>query len=337
MKRDEADRLLGGYAAGNLTREEREELCRAALENQTLFDALAHEEPFRELLADPAARAQLLRDLREDRPASERRIWAWVWRPAVLAVAGSAAGLILMVSVIRYAHREPAGPTLVAQAPRPQAEVLRTPPAAAPAPPPATTVAKRAAPVERSEEPPQKAKESSVPPAPAAVATEESAKALAAPAVKRADALGKAEAPEVELSCSVLKKDEGGSWLEASAGGPFRAGEQVRLRILPAESGFVTVAVRDGDDTALLTPARGAAVKAGEPLLLPAEGALKLAGTSGGKSVRISFSTVAGPTPVGGFGVVRSRAVDEGAVTERQGAAAKPARVIELHLVYGPQ
>ncbi|MBX5496974.1 MAG: hypothetical protein IRZ15_16685, partial [Bryobacteraceae bacterium] len=60
MKRELAEKLLGGYAAGNLTEEERALLFSAALENQQLFDALAEEEALREVLADPAVRRQLL-------------------------------------------------------------------------------------------------------------------------------------------------------------------------------------------------------------------------------------------------------------------------------------
>ncbi|WLT30773.1 hypothetical protein [Geothrix sp. PMB-07] len=60
MKPADAEKLLGGYAAGTLTETERQGLFSAALEHQEVFDALADEEVLRDLLADPAARAQLL-------------------------------------------------------------------------------------------------------------------------------------------------------------------------------------------------------------------------------------------------------------------------------------
>ena len=60
MKPGDAEKLLGGYAAGTLTPEERQALFSAALEDQQLYDALVREEPLREVLADPAARAELL-------------------------------------------------------------------------------------------------------------------------------------------------------------------------------------------------------------------------------------------------------------------------------------
>ena len=65
MKPEEAEKLLGGYAAGTLTPEERRSLFAAALEDQQLYEALVREEPLRELLADPAARRNLLAALDE--------------------------------------------------------------------------------------------------------------------------------------------------------------------------------------------------------------------------------------------------------------------------------
>ena len=60
MTPEDARKLLGGYATGTLTDAEREALFAAALEDQELFDALAADEPLREVLQDPAARARLL-------------------------------------------------------------------------------------------------------------------------------------------------------------------------------------------------------------------------------------------------------------------------------------
>ena len=51
---------MGGYATGTLTDAEQEALFAAALEDQELFDALAREQSLRELLRDPAAKAELL-------------------------------------------------------------------------------------------------------------------------------------------------------------------------------------------------------------------------------------------------------------------------------------
>jgi len=68
---EEVRKLLGGYATGTLTDEERNLLFSAALQDQELFDALADEEGLRELLAEPATRQTLLEQLqRQPQPES---------------------------------------------------------------------------------------------------------------------------------------------------------------------------------------------------------------------------------------------------------------------------
>ncbi len=88
MKQAEAGRLLGGYATGTLTEEERRTLFAAALGHQAIFDALMDEEALRELLADPAAKAQLLAALA---PPAPKVVPFWR-RPGIL---GAAASLML--------------------------------------------------------------------------------------------------------------------------------------------------------------------------------------------------------------------------------------------------
>ena len=78
MTRDDIQKLLGGYATGTLTPEEQQALFEAALSDQELFDALAREEALREVMADPAARAQLLAAASEA-PVPWYRQW---WRVA---------------------------------------------------------------------------------------------------------------------------------------------------------------------------------------------------------------------------------------------------------------
>ena len=65
MKPEDARKLLGGYATGTLSVEERKALFEAALADQELFNAVADEEALRELLADPAYRRELVAELRE--------------------------------------------------------------------------------------------------------------------------------------------------------------------------------------------------------------------------------------------------------------------------------
>src|SRR5664279_121709 len=89
MSPEDIKKLLGGYATGTLTTEEQQALFAAALEDQELFDALAREQSLRDLLRDPAARAELL----SARDTPGRRgggFWQWLRRPAGagLATAG---------------------------------------------------------------------------------------------------------------------------------------------------------------------------------------------------------------------------------------------------------
>lgn len=102
MNRPEAEKLLGGYAAGILTEAEKQVLFKAALEHQALFDALADEEALRELLADPLARQRLLAALSE--PAKVQRFWR---RPAVVGLAASLFLLATTTAVLRMREREP--------------------------------------------------------------------------------------------------------------------------------------------------------------------------------------------------------------------------------------
>ena len=130
MTPPDLQKLLGGYAAGTLTPEERRALFDAALADQTLFDALADEEPLREVLADPACRERVQAALVE-RPS----VPFWLRRPALwsMAAATAAAAVVLTVIVLRP-KPVPTAPRQVAMARKvelPQSAV----PAPAQAPP----------------------------------------------------------------------------------------------------------------------------------------------------------------------------------------------------------
>ena len=60
MPEKDLEKLLGGYATGTLTEEERKALFEAALHDQGLFNALADEQALKELLDDPVSRRRLL-------------------------------------------------------------------------------------------------------------------------------------------------------------------------------------------------------------------------------------------------------------------------------------
>jgi hypothetical protein len=151
MRRGDIRKLMGGYAAGTLTEEERRELFAAALEDQELFDELMREEPLRELLADPASRFELRQAL--EKPASGLRLWWWAL-PASAGLAAAAFALLMIHPVpqpepVRLAQARPPAPAVVeAPAPPPapraktasksqpgQAPGAARPPAAEEAPP----------------------------------------------------------------------------------------------------------------------------------------------------------------------------------------------------------
>lgn len=131
MSREDAHKLLGGYATGTLTPAEQQALFEAALEDQELFDALAREQALRDVLVDPAARAQLLAAI-DDVPAPWYRHW---WRPVPMTVLATALAVVALIGVrqmMRPARQLPMAKLEFPKAPPP---VLPPPPEIAPAAP----------------------------------------------------------------------------------------------------------------------------------------------------------------------------------------------------------
>jgi hypothetical protein len=134
MRREDAEKLLGGHAAGTLTEAERRALMEAALHDQALFDALAGEEALRELLEDPQAR-RVLEAAVAPGEASQTGFAAWLRRPRSWTLAGALAATAVLVVVLvstRGPERRPA-PFELAKRAEPAAPEL---PLAAPAPAP---------------------------------------------------------------------------------------------------------------------------------------------------------------------------------------------------------
>jgi hypothetical protein len=138
MSPEDIKKLLGGYATGTLTTEEQQALFAAALEDQELFDALAREQSLRDLLRDPAARAELLSAL--EAPATRPvGFWQWLRRPVVVGLATAGVAAIAIVAVWQgtrmasVSHR--ARPVIVAELKRPE---LSPAPSAAQLPAPAS-------------------------------------------------------------------------------------------------------------------------------------------------------------------------------------------------------
>lgn len=110
MTREEARKLLGGYAAGALTPAEQSALFEAALPDQELFDELAREQPLKEALDDPRLRAEVLGALTAER----RPRWTW-------AVAGAGALAVAAIAFVFVANidRQVAPPVEIAKTAEP--------------------------------------------------------------------------------------------------------------------------------------------------------------------------------------------------------------------------
>lgn len=135
MSEHDLEKLLGGFAADTLTPEEKQELYTAALQDQQLFNAIADEQAFKELLSDPAVRRRLLASLEQKGTTGSDGSLSWLdWfrRPVGLALAGgltaAALSLVLGVRIYQYSLR-PAAQSIATEEVKPvppQANELQT-------------------------------------------------------------------------------------------------------------------------------------------------------------------------------------------------------------------
>jgi hypothetical protein len=140
MPSDDILDLLGRYATGSLTDEERQRLFDAALSDQDLFEELAREQELKMLLEEPGARDRMIHALE----APTHRT-AWILSAAVTAA--------LSVVLIAFLMRPSPKPQQVAIVTPPPAPVTITTPE--PAPQPATVPrSAKAKPLTKKSEPP---------------------------------------------------------------------------------------------------------------------------------------------------------------------------------------
>lgn len=141
MPEHDLEKLLGGFAADTLTREERQKLFTAALHDQQLFNALADEQALKELLANPAVRRTLLASLGQKSASGTGGSFSWLdWfrRPAGLAFAGglTAAALAVVLGIRMYQDSlKQAAQSVITEEARPAAAPAPIPPATQPTPP----------------------------------------------------------------------------------------------------------------------------------------------------------------------------------------------------------
>jgi len=285
MSKNEIQKLIGGYATGSLTEEERRQLFDAALEDQELFDALQGEQALKALLDDPATReavrAAAASDYRPPLNADERRWFrrAWVWASGAAVVAAAAVLLVVMIQL----GRQPAAVTRVAVVHKELSPAPMTPPAqpAASAPAVRRLPAKKQAPVAPAEavpEPPVAVAENTAPPAPSPAAPPASAGRLDsqqqvvgghqqnfAPALQnQVQSTGTATVFRPQMAKSAraatvtsqlalqapqvfrfARRMEDGSYQDLPGDTVFHAGETIRVTFIPRASGPVVLAEWD--------------------------------------------------------------------------------------------
>ncbi|HEV3333144.1 MAG TPA: hypothetical protein VG096_19290 [Bryobacteraceae bacterium] len=302
MTRDDIEKLLGGYAAGTLTPEERDALFEAALDDQQLFESLAAEEPLREMLHDPAAKAQLLAAL-DERPAPWYRRLAW---PAFGVAAGAA---MVLMAVLGQHERPKPEPVIVAETRRepvrsfqPPLPVEKSPvgtvlqskpvvlppppalPAAAPAPPPASLDAiAPAAPPAPAAPTAQKTEEAlSAVHADSESAKEATLRGAAAPAFRALSFVAapgnSAAAARLGLRYTVLKKSPAGDLTAVDPQAELDRGDEVVLRFEATDPGFLSVSQIDVPDG--LRTIANSNLLPGVPYSVPITGSARAPGAS---------------------------------------------------------
>ncbi len=217
MSKDEARKLLGGYATGSLTEAERTALFQAALEDQELFDDLAGEQVLKEVLDEPGARQRLITALE---PPSRHRAWLWVTAAATLAVA------VVIGTVVSQRTPPPEPPQQIAQ-------VMKSPePAAAPVTPPAPAPTTAPAPLKRKVAPAPE------PPAPPPELKKEENAALAEQADQLQPAKPQAAAPSAlrQFAAAVAP---------VAFGFNYAVGGDGFLVVVPTARGFRSVTAND--------------------------------------------------------------------------------------------
>jgi hypothetical protein len=295
MKREEIEKLLGGYAAGTLTNAERQALFAAALEDQHLFDVLAREEPLRELLQDPAARGELLATL-DDAPQP------WYYRPLSPAIiTGAAAALIAFALVVYWrplrtripVDTTPVKPQIATVPPgkafgvlpdglRPR-PVRSSLPAELP-PPPVLAPAASSAALQKLAETPA----APPPPEPAPAAAQASAPADATTQLLRA-ALSALPPAAPRLRYRIMRRLPNGEFAEVDPQQELEREDAVVIRLEVSETGYAYVFQQDVEKQ--WQPLATARVLRAGSYLLPPTGSIR-ADTPGSKEFLLVFSRV---------------------------------------------
>src|SRR5580698_10347478 len=107
MTGDDIRRLIGSYATGSLTEAERKALYEAALEDQELFDELAGEHAFKEVLEEPGAKARLIAALSNPEPGARPLSNARAWRWATIAMVTASVVIAILAGSFGFRNKAP--------------------------------------------------------------------------------------------------------------------------------------------------------------------------------------------------------------------------------------
>jgi hypothetical protein len=308
-----AEMLLGGYAAGTLTPEERQALFAAALEDQQLYDALAREEPLRELLSDPAARSTLLVALGEvPQP--------WYCRDVPAAViAGALAAMVTITLAVKFwPVRSVPLVTVVARGDLPQA--VRSP---------LPTDIRPFLPELPRRVPPPALPPAPVLPAPPGVRSPASAEALLAPLASAplptraqerrvraavssfvpsgAAFLPAGRAAPLRLNYRLFRKLPDGALSEIDPETELQPGDETVIRLEPSDSGFLYLMERTLQDG--WRPVATVRVESGTSYTFPKEGVFR-ADPAGPREFQAVLSRTAQILPPKGAAVLNLVPVD---------------------------
>jgi hypothetical protein len=302
MKREDAEKLLGGYAAGILTPAEREALFTAALEDQQLFESLIGEEPLRELLEDPEARGRLLANLLLANPGQGHL--PWYYHPlSPAAIAGIAAAVIAFAVLVywrpvRRPQKTQVEPQVVTV--RPEPKPFRTPSdITGPQPVKSPLPTQLSAPQELP--PPPAVATTTKPPASvleALTSAAVSAQALESPViiakgparVVPMQAFRTALTPVADLLSlqhTILKKLPDGRLMQVDAQQELERDDEIVLRVQANEAGSVSILQQDSEKR--WHPLTMERIQASVPLTIPRTGGLR-ADSPGTKEYQILFS-----------------------------------------------
>lgn len=228
---DDVRKLLGGYATGTLTPEERSSLYRAALEDPQLFAALSDEQTLRDVLDQPEARAQLLDAISGRRFTLAGAIRDWLESTKAKALVATAAVLAVAIGISQFGSN----PAEIARAPQRVALELPSSPAKLP---------EASAPAQRTETKAKATRRTIGAPAGSAAPPVLPAPAASPPpgAEVAADSLARLPTDSgVPVRYEVLRREPSGAYVPVAPDFLFESGDRARLRFDTQVRGMLLV------------------------------------------------------------------------------------------------